>query len=90
MEQDATPSYDVFNIGTGNGSSVLEVIKAFEEATGVKLKYEIGPPREGDVEQVWGDVTKSAQKLNWKAELGLSTMMSSAWAWENYIAQNPL
>jgi UDP-glucose 4-epimerase len=90
MEQDAAPRYDVFNIGTGNGSSVLEVIKAFEEATGVKLKYEIGPAREGDVEQVWGDVTKSAQKLNWKAELGLSTMMSSAWAWENYISQNPL
>ena len=90
MEQEGFEGYDVFNIGTGNGSSVLEVIQAFEDATGVKLKFEIGPPREGDVEQVWGDVTKSAQKLNWKAELGLSTMMSSAWAWENYIAQNPL
>jgi UDP-glucose 4-epimerase len=90
MEQESFGGYDVFNIGTGNGSSVLEVIKAFEDATGVKLKYEIGPAREGDVEQVWGDVTKSTKKLNWKAGLDLSTMMSSAWAWENYIAKNPL
>lgn len=90
MEQPDSNGYDVFNIGTGTGSSVLEVIKAFEAATGVKLNYQIGAPREGDVEQVWGDVTKSAEKLNWKAELDLSTMMSSAWAWEQYIAANPL
>lgn len=90
MQQDSFTGYDVFNIGTGNGSTVLEVIKAFEDATGVKLKYEIGPPREGDVEQVWGDVSKSTEKLNWKAELNLSTMMLSAWNWEKYIAENPL
>lgn len=90
MEPESFSGYDVFNIGTGNGSSVFEVIKAFENATGQKLKYEIGPPREGDVEQVWGDVTKSTKKLNWKAGLDLGTMMSSAWAWEQYIAQNPL
>jgi UDP-glucose 4-epimerase len=89
MEQESFTGYDVFNIGTGNGSSVLEVIKAFENATGVKLKYEVGPPRDGDVEQVWGDVTKSSELLNWKASLDLDTMMSSAWAWENYIAKNP-
>lgn len=90
MEKDDFKGIDFFNIGTGKGSSVLEVIKAFEEATGVKLKYEIAAPREGDVEQVWGDATKSMKKLNWKAELDLSTMMSSAWDWENYITQNPL
>ncbi|WP_454804103.1 UDP-glucose 4-epimerase GalE [Mucilaginibacter phyllosphaerae] len=90
MQQDSFTGYDVFNIGTGNGSTVLEVIKAFEDATGVKLKYEIGPPRDGDVEQVWGDVSKSTEKLNWKAELNLSTMMLSAWNWEKYIAENPL
>lgn len=89
MEQESFTGYDVFNIGTGNGNSVLEVIKAFENATGVKLKYEVGPPRDGDVEQVWGDVTKSSELLNWKASLDLDTMMSSAWAWENYIAKNP-
>jgi UDP-glucose 4-epimerase len=90
MEKESFKGYDVFNIGTGRGNSVLEVIRAFEQATGVKFKYEIGPRREGDVEQVWGDVTKSTEKLGWKAELGLDEMMSSAWAWEKYINQNPL
>lgn len=82
--------YDVFNIGTGTGTSVLEIIHAFERSTGVKLDYAIGPRRGGDVEQVWGDVTKSTQKLNWKTELGIDAMMASAWAWEKYIAENPL
>ena len=69
MEKESFNGYDVFNFGTGNGNSVLEVIHAFEKATGVKLNYEIGPRRAGDVEQVWGDVTKSTNKLvgkpNW-------------------------
>ncbi|TWR30227.1 UDP-glucose 4-epimerase GalE [Mucilaginibacter pallidiroseus] len=90
MEKQDFKGYDMFNIGTGNGSSVLQVIKAFENATGVKLNYEVGPRRPGDVEKVWGDVTKSTEKLNWKTELDLDTMMSSAWQWENYIAKNPL
>jgi UDP-glucose 4-epimerase len=90
MEHNTFTGYDVFNIGTGNGSSVLEIIKAFERATGVKLNYQIGPRRQGDIEQVWGDVTKSAKELNWKAQLGIDTMMSSAWEWEKYLSQNPL
>jgi UDP-glucose 4-epimerase len=90
MEQESFTGYDVFNLGTGKGSSVLEVIAAFEQTTGVKLNYQVGPPRPGDVEQVWGDVTKSSSKLGWKTELGLDVMMSSAWAWEKYINQNPL
>jgi UDP-glucose 4-epimerase len=90
MEQESFTGYDVFNIGTGVGNSVLEVVHAFEAATGVKLNYEIGPARGGDVEQVWGDVTKSTEKLNWKAELDINTMMLSAWNWEKYLSQNPL
>ncbi|MDN5283750.1 MAG: galE [Mucilaginibacter sp.] len=90
LEKDNFNGYDVFNIGTGKGNTVLEVIHTFERATGVKVNYEIGPRREGDVEQVWGDVTKSTNKLGWKAELGIDTMMSSAWEWEKYISQNPL
>ena len=82
--------YDVFNIGTGNGYSVLEAIKAFEQASGKKLNYEFGPRREGDVIQVWGDVSKSSKELGWKAELGIEEMMASAWAWEQYIHDNPL
>lgn len=89
-EQESFKGYEVFNLGTGTGSSVLEVIAAFEKATGVKLNYQIGAPRPGDVEQVWGDVSKSTEKLGWKTELGLDEMMSSAWAWEKYIAANPI
>ncbi|KIO76901.1 UDP-galactose-4-epimerase [Pedobacter lusitanus] len=85
----AATNYEVFNLGTGKGSSVLEIIGAFEKSTGVKLNYTIGARREGDIEQVWGDVTKSAAQLGWKAELGIDQMMSSAWAWENYIKDNP-
>ena len=90
MEKPDYKGYDVFNIGTGKGTTVLEVINAFERATDVKLNYQIGPRRAGDVEQVWGDVTKSTEKLNWTAELGVDEMMSSAWAWEKYLAENPL
>jgi UDP-glucose 4-epimerase len=86
---DATSNYEVFNLGTGTGSTVLQVIKAFEESTGEKLNYTIGPRREGDIEKVWGDVTKSARDLGWKAELGISEMMSSAWNWEKYLKDNP-
>ena len=90
MEQPSFNGYDVFNLGTGEGSSVLQIIHAFERATGVKLNYEIGPRRGGDVEQVWGDVTKSAKELHWRAQLGIDTMMASAWEWEKYLSQNPL
>lgn len=82
-------NYEVFNLGTGKGSTVLEVIKAFEKSTGEKLNYTIGPRRGGDVEKVWGDVTKSTKILGWTAELGLEDMMSSAWNWEKYLKDNP-
>lgn len=81
--------YDVFNIGTGTGSSVLEMVKAFESSTGEKLNYVLGPRRPGDVEQVWGDVTKSTHELGWVAEKNLDKMMSSAWNWEKYLKANP-
>jgi UDP-glucose 4-epimerase len=90
MEKSNFAGYDVFNIGTGKGISVLELIAAFEHATDVKLNYEIGPRRSGDVEQVWGDVSKSAKQLRWTAESGIDTMMSSAWEWEKYLSNNPL
>ncbi|HLT89234.1 MAG TPA: UDP-glucose 4-epimerase GalE [Sphingobacterium sp.] len=82
--------YDVFNVGTGNGYSVLEAIAAFEKASGQKLNYVVGPRREGDIIKVWGDVTKSANQLGWKAELGIDEMMASAWAWEKYLKENPI
>jgi len=90
METNNFTGYDVFNIGTGVGNSVLEIIAAFERETGVKLNYQIGPRRSGDIVKVWGDVSKSADQLHWKAELGIGTMMVSAWEWEKYISNNPL
>jgi UDP-glucose 4-epimerase len=90
MATDEFTGYDVFNIGTGKANSVLEIINAFEQTTGVKLNYEIGPRRAGDIEKTWGDVTKSKNKLKWQTELDINTMMLSAWNWEKYIANNPL
>ncbi len=90
MEKDDFKGYDVFNIGTGTGTSVLGAIKAFEHVSGEKLNYTIGPRRAGDIEKVWGDVSKAEKQLHWKAGLGIDTMMASAWAWEKYISQNPL
>jgi len=88
-EKKADRNYEVFNIGTGKGTSVLEIIAAFEEVTGEKLDYKIGPRRAGDVMQVYGDVQKSNEELAWKAELDIKEMMRSAWEWEKYIKINP-
>ncbi len=82
-------NYEVFNIGTGKGTTVLEIIHAFEKSTGEKLNYQIGPRRIGDIEKVYGDVTKSQNELGWKAELNVDDMMKSAWEWEKYIKNNP-
>lgn len=90
MENQESDPYEVINIGTGRGYSVLEVIKAFESSTGVKLDYKIGPRRSGDIEKIYGEVNKAKQVLGWEAELGIEEMMSSAWAWEQYIRDNPL
>jgi UDP-glucose 4-epimerase len=85
----AETNYEVFNVGTGKGSSVLEIINAFEQSTGEKLQYTIGKRREGDVEQTFGDVTKANEVLGWKATLAIDEMMSSAWKWEKYLKDNP-
>ena len=87
--KEATSNYEVFNLGTGKGSSVLEIIQAFEQSTGQTLNYTIGPRREGDIVQVWGDVTKASTVLGWTAELDVKEMMSSAWKWETYLKDNP-
>jgi UDP-glucose 4-epimerase len=73
---------EVFNIGTGNGFSVLEVIKSFEKVSGMKLNYQFAPRREGDIEQIWADTNHANQVLGWKAEKTIDDMLSSAWKWE--------
>lgn len=76
---------DIFNVGTGKGSSVLEVINTFEECTGVKLNYTITARRKGDIEQVWGNVDKANKVLGWKAEHTLADALSSAWKWQQEL-----
>ena len=76
--------FEVFNLGTGNGYSVLEVIKAFEKATGLKVNYKIVGRREGDIEQIWADPTFSNEELGWKAVRNLDEMVASAWHWEQH------
>jgi len=88
-EGNTSANYEVFNIGTGRGSSVLEIISAFESVTGEKLDYKIGPRRAGDIVQIFGDVQKSNNELGWKAQLDINEMMRSAWEWEKYIKANP-
>jgi UDP-glucose 4-epimerase len=79
--------YDVFNVGTGRGNTVLEVIKAFEAATGVKLDYKIGPRRPGDVEKIYAEVDKSRDGLGWRAELSLEQGLGDAWRWQQKLLQ---
>ena len=74
--------YDFFNIGTGTGSSVLEVITAFETATGLKVDYAIKPRREGDVMAVYADCSKSKNILNWQTEKTLVEALGDAWKWQ--------
>ncbi len=82
---DADSPYEVFNIGTGNGASVLEVVNTFENATGVKVPYNIGKRREGDITQIFADTSLAEKALKWKAELTLKEALSSSWNWEkNY------
>ena len=80
-------SVDVFNVGTGNGTTVLEVIRAFESVNGIKLNYKIGPRRAGDVEQIWADTTKVSEVLGWKSEYGVEDMMKHAWAWQQGLTK---
>ncbi len=78
---------EVFNLGTGNGFSVLEVIQSFERMSGVKLNYEIKERRPGDIEQVWADTEFANLTLGWKAEKSLDEMTISAWKWEEALAE---
>ncbi len=73
---------EVFNIGTGRGLSVLELICAFEKATGVKLNYQIVGRRAGDIEQVWADPAFANEELGWKAESSIESTLLSAWNWQ--------
>jgi UDP-glucose 4-epimerase len=80
-----TKPFSVFNIGTGNGNTVLEAILAFEKVSGKKLNYSIGPRREGDVVQIFASCDKAISELGWKAERSLENALETAWKWELHL-----
>ncbi len=81
----ARSEYEVFNVGTGNGKSVLQVIEAFKEATGIEIPYRIGERRHGDITEIYADTKLANESLDWKAELSLEEALRSSWEWEkNY------
>ena len=80
------PGLDVINLGTGQGYSVLDMVKAFSKACGKEIPYEIKPRREGDIAMCYADPSKAAKVLGWKAERGLDEMCEDTWRWQS---QNP-
>lgn len=88
VENGNKQSYEVFNIGTGRGVSVLELVRKFQEVNGVKLNYRIAARRPGDIIAIWADPTLANTELGWKAERSLEETLASAWAWEKYLRGN--
>lgn len=80
--------YDIFNLGTGIGASVLELVNAFQVVTGAKLNWEVGPRRPGDVEKTYADPRKANQVLGWKTELSIEDALKDAWRWEQKLAND--
>ena len=78
-------AFEIFNLGTGSGFSVLEVINSFEAVSGIKLKYEITARRSGDVPQLFASTDLAKEKLGWSAEKNLDEMISSSWKWEQNL-----
>lgn len=76
---------EVFNIGTGRGTSVFEIVNMFEKVTGVKLNYKVGPRREGDIEKVWADASIANNVLGWKAQKTMEETLASAWKWQQSL-----
>ena len=76
---------EIFNLGTGKGLSVLELINAFIEATGVKLNYKIVGRRAGDVEQVWANPAKANSVLGWRSDTPIGEVLASAWKWQQQL-----
>lgn len=85
IENRNTQPYEIFNIGTGRGVSVLELIRRFEQVNGVKVNHKIAPRRAGDIIAIWADPTLANEVLGWKAERTLDQTLASAWKWEKHL-----
>ena len=89
LEGKQKTNYEYFNLGTGRGFTVLEVVKAFERVNNVKLPYRITSRRAGDIEKIWADTTNANHELGWIAERDLDDMMRSAWSWQQQLVTHP-
>ncbi len=88
LEEKQKKNYEVFNLGTGRGVSVFEIIRTFEEVTGVKVNYVVTGRRPGDIEKIWADPSYANRELGWKAESTLGEALLSAWKWEQHYRKN--
>lgn len=82
LSRDDKDAVEIFNLGTGRGLSVLELINSFERATGVPVPHKIGPRRVGDIEKIWADPKKANEDLGWKADTPIDDTMRNAWKWQ--------
>ncbi len=87
VENKSKKSVETFNLGTGRGLSVLEIVKTFEKVTGVKLNYEIVARRAGDIEQVWANPDFANKELGWKAVESIEDTLASAWKWQQKLSK---
>jgi UDP-glucose 4-epimerase len=90
IESKSKTNYEVFNLGTGKGVSVLEAIKSFERVSGIKLKYKIVGRRAGDIEKIWANPSYANKELGWKTLSSLDEAMKTAWDWEKMFRNNKL
>lgn len=88
VNQSTPHQYEIYNVGTGTGYSVLEVINSFERTSGLKLNYVLTDRREGDIEKIYAETSKANKVLGWKAEKTLDDMTRSHWAWEEKLKKN--
>lgn len=85
LENKNKSNYEVFNIGTGKGNSVMDIIKTFEKVNNIKINYKIAPRRAGDIEKVWADTSYANNELAWKTEKTLADSLKSVWEWEKKL-----
>ena len=81
------PLVEVLNIGTGEGTSVLEIVASFEEVSGRRLDYSVGERRAGDIAEIYADATRSLELLGWRADRSITDALRDAWNWEQFLAE---
>jgi len=90
VNKEQKSNFEFYNLGTGNGLSVLEIIRVFEEVNGVKVNYRIVDRRPGDVEKIYADTSLANRELGWKTIRTAEDMMRSAWKWQQYVVESKL